>query len=111
MELLFEDLVSTESSQQEPNTALLNHELIKEQITRYRREKVELNDSPLDWWRANGSKYFALTTVAGKYMCVSGTSVPSERLFSTAGNLLNCKRSCLSSDNVDMILFLNKNMK
>ena len=43
------------------------------------------------------------------YMCIPATSVSSERVFSTAGNLINSKRQRLTPDNVDMLMFLNKN--
>ncbi len=39
------------------------------------------------------------------------TSVPSERVFSTAGDILSAQRACLKAKHVDMIIFLKKNMK
>ena len=36
--------------------------------------------------------------------------VPAERVFSTAGLIVNCQRASLSPDNVNMLVFLNKNM-
>lgn len=42
--------------------------------------------------------------------CVPATSVPSEQLFSKAGELISSKRNRLGRKNVDKILFLNKNM-
>ena len=36
---------------------------------------------------------------------ITASSVPSEWLFSSAGNLINEKRSCLSSENVDYLSF------
>ena len=35
-----------------------------------------LESNPLDWWRANQ------TRLAGRYLCIPGASVPSERVFS-----------------------------
>ena len=43
----------------------------------------------------------------GKYQHPS-TSVPSERLFSKAGEITSLKRNRLKSKAVDMMLFLNK---
>ena len=37
--------------------------------------------------------------------------MPSERVFSTAGNTVTKKRSCLLSDNVDKLVFLHKYFK
>jgi len=39
-----------------------------------------------------------------------GTSVPSERLFSEAGEVVAARRSNVKPKIVDMILFLNKNV-
>ena len=39
-----------------------------------------------------------------------GTSVPSERLFSKAGEAIAARRSNIKPKNVDMILFLNKKL-
>ena len=48
---------------------------------------------------------------AKKYLCVPATSVASERVFSSAGDIVSAQRSCLRSDHVDKLLFLKKNMR
>ena len=46
-----------------------------------KNKKNEYND-PLEWWNsASGEKYPNLRKMALKFLIVSGTSVPSERLF------------------------------
>lgn len=51
-----------------------------------------------------------LIPVFQKFFCVPATSCPTKQLFSKAGELISESRSsALSSDMVDMILFLNKN--
>ncbi|KAG7278419.1 hypothetical protein CRUP_026970 [Coryphaenoides rupestris] len=47
------------------------------------------------------------------YKAASGIPVddPSERVFSTAGDIVTAKRSTLSPDNVDILIFLKKNLK
>ena len=45
-----------------------------------------------------------------KYLCVPGTTEPSERLFSKAGKVVAAKRSNIKPKNVDMILFLKIRM-
>lgn len=38
------------------------------------------------------------------------TSVPSEMVFSTAGDIVTATRSALSAEKVDMLIFLKKNL-
>ena len=47
---------------------------------------------------------------AKKLLCIPATSTPSERLFSTAGYVINSKRACLDADNVNMLCFLAENL-
>ena len=47
--------------------------------------------------------------IARRVLAVPSTSMPSERIFSAAGLLINKLRNRLSSDIVDSIIFLNKN--
>lgn len=110
MEMMFGTLVSNTIDIPE-NEVQLNVQLIKEQLRRYRLTPVDLNADPSQWWKVNQIQFSTLISLAQKYLCVAGTSVPSERMFSAAGNLLSAKRSCLSSSNLDMLLFLNKNLK
>ncbi|WAR29654.1 hypothetical protein MAR_003222 [Mya arenaria] len=39
----------------------------------------------------------------------TATSIPSERVFSTAGDIVTAQRSCLASDLVDRLLFCKEN--
>ena len=55
------------------------------------------------------SSYKYLTLLSKKFLCITATSVLSERLFSAAGNLIAEKRSRLSSKNIDKLLFLYEN--
>lgn len=65
---------------------------------------------PLEWWCENSKHYQGLAKLAKKYLCITATSVSSERLFSKAGELVSHKRSRLKPKNVDMFFFLNQNM-
>ena len=61
--------------------------------------------------RVMDPKFPNLAQLAKAVIGIPATSTPSERLFSTAGNIVTKKRSCLNPENVDVILFLNKNLK
>ncbi|GBC04414.1 hypothetical protein RclHR1_05670016 [Rhizophagus clarus] len=64
---------------------------------------------PLVWWRDHRSSYPILSKLAQKYLSIPFTSVPSERLFSDAGNHISAKRTRLAPELVDRILFLKRN--
>ena len=66
-----------------------------------------IND-PLAWWKAHEQAMPRLSKLAKKYLSIPATSVPSERLFSKAGELISARRANLKPSNVDMILFLNR---
>lgn len=64
----------------------------------------------LAWWKEHATLFPKLHNLARKFMCTPASSVPSERLFSKAGELISHRRSSLKEENINMILFLNKNM-
>lgn len=66
--------------------------------------------SILTWWKDNVMFYPHIGTIAKKYLAIPASSVPSERVFSFTGNLVNKKRARLTPENVNMFVFLNKNM-
>ena len=82
------------------------NELVLAELSRYKAEPLlELKGKPLEWWRYHEHSYPKLSHVAKKYLGVVATSVPSEQLFSTAGNVVTAKRSALDPDNVEKLVF------
>ena len=88
------------------------------ELVRYLREKPVLvnfsdseedNTDPLEWWKDNSYRYKGLSTLVAKYLYVPATSVSSERVFSCTKNIINSKRACISSENVNMLCFLHNN--
>ena len=45
------------------------------------------------------------------YLTVPATSVSSERVFSTAGDIVTAQRANLKPKQIDELIFLKKNMK
>lgn len=81
------------------------------ELRQYLQTKVlDHKHDPMAWWLENNRQYRRLYVLARKYLCVPATSVPSERLFSKAGELISAKRNRLKDKNIDTILFLNKNL-
>ena len=69
---------------------------------------ISRKECPLRWWANNGTTFSSLCHFVKKYMSILATSVPSECIFSKAGEMISLKRNRLKSKNVDMIVFLNK---
>ncbi|KAJ8349324.1 hypothetical protein SKAU_G00244540 [Synaphobranchus kaupii] len=84
----------------------------KEEMTRYREaDLLPVKEDPLVWWQEHQHEYPLMSNIAKRYLCINGTSVSSERVFSTAGDIITAQRSALLPQHVDQILFLNKNLK
>ena len=82
------------------------------EIRRYLQEEaLDSHADPLVWWRDNSVRFPLLSKVARKYMTICATSIPSERVFSAAGNVVTSFRASLKPDKVNMLVFLAKNMK
>ena len=63
-------------------------------------------EDSLKWWAERESLFPCLNWVAKKYLAIPALSVPSERIFSLAGNIVSKKS--LNPENVDMLIFLKK---
>ena len=59
------------------------------------------SQEPWKQWKVREQQLKYLSHVVKWVFCITASSVPSERLFSSAGNLANEKRSCLSPENVE----------
>jgi len=66
-------------------------------------------DNPAIWWKHNKIKYPALSKVAQIYLAPPPTSVPSERLFSVAGDVITEHRARLNSENAEKLIILKYN--
>ncbi|XP_054594610.2 E3 SUMO-protein ligase ZBED1 [Nothobranchius furzeri] len=84
-------------------------EVAEDEIKRYRARRPAGQSSGLVE-REDEKEYPLLARMAKRYLCVPGTSVASERVFSTAGDIITAKRSCLTPGRVNQLLFLQKNL-
>ncbi|KAM8731669.1 E3 SUMO-protein ligase ZBED1-like [Acanthopagrus schlegelii] len=76
-----------------------------------RSPSVPLSEDPLEWWKRHEGSFPLLSRLAKRYLCIPGTSVSAERVFSTAGDVITAKRSVLKPEHVDQLVFLHKNME
>ena len=80
-------------------------------MLRYKSEpSITLDECPLKWWSNHQYVYPKLAIMTRKYLCITATSVPSEQLFSTAGNIVTAKRGALLPENVEKLIFLHDNL-
>jgi hypothetical protein len=73
-------------------------------------DEVDRDTQPNDWWRLNGRRVPMLAELARKWLGCVGTSVPSERVFSTSGNIVSVKRCSLTPEMVEDLAFIAHNI-
>lgn len=66
--------------------------------------------NPYSWWAENKGRFLTLAKLAIEYLSApSPTSVPSERLFSSARDNNDVKRNHLAPEQAEMLLFIKNN--
>lgn len=74
--------------------------------------RLDRKSCPIQYWKNVGSKQFPLLfECAKKYLCMLATSVPSERVFSNAGQILTKRRNRLNKDTANILITLHTNLK
>ena len=87
-------------------------EKVEQEVNMYIQLPVaDIDKCPLQWWKSESNHLPTISKVARKYLCACATSVPSERTFSTGGNIVTKRRSCLKPDKVNQLVFLAKNLQ
>ena len=88
-----------------------SRELAHTEVAKYKcTASMILGGSVLEWWKSHQTEFPLLANLAKTYLCIPGTSVPSERVFSTAGDIVRSERSVLSPEHVDQLIFLKKEL-
>ena len=80
----------------------------KEEFLRYRAEpKLRSDGCPFEWWRSRKAEYPFMARLARKYLAVSGTSTPAERVISRLGLVLSKRRLSMKGELFSKIMFLS----
>ena len=66
-------------------------------------------DDPLLFYYTHRTKIPLLRALVPRYFCLPGSSVPSERIFSLAGQTISQERARMDPDKADMLIFLKQN--
>lgn len=63
----------------------------------------------LSYWKDHAKLMPTLTNVAAQIYGIPATSTPSERNFSVAGLIVNQRRTQITPDNLDKVIFMHNN--
>ena len=100
-----------QSNNEQSTDTITFKDIVQSELLRYKTEpSISVDQPPLHWWSAHQHLYPNVSKLARKYLCVVATSVPSEQLFSTAGNVISVKRTALLPENVEKLIFLHDNL-
>lgn len=103
------DMTSTQSAANRP--AHSRQDVLRRELELYTEgAPIPRSDCPLSWWAANHPKYPSVAAVARRMLAIPATSVPSERLFSKAGDVVTKKRNRLAATKADRVVFLMDNL-
>ena len=106
----FEDSATSSGSQ--PASQAATRLTVNGELDTYLAEPRITNEhDPLAWWRLNKHRFPLLWRLARRYLSAPATSVPSERLFSTAGGVVSDSRNRLTPSNSEMLVFLHDNLR
>ena len=79
-------------------TRLTPEAMAEREVKLYREaDPLALSGDPLAWWKRDAHMYPLLAKLAKRYLCVPGTSVPSERVSSTASDIITAQRSAITT--------------
>ncbi|KAH9373523.1 hypothetical protein HPB48_003475 [Haemaphysalis longicornis] len=83
-----------------------------QEVQKYLNEPlIPRKNDPLLYWREHGAAlYTGVAQIALRYLPIPATEVPSERMFSTAGNTVTSRRGSLKPAHVEQIVFLHDNL-
>lgn len=79
-----------------------NANAIKLELRCY-RESVKSDEAPLTWWAKHEMQFPHIARIAKKLLCCPVTSVPSERLFSWTGFIVDKRHASLLPENVEKL--------
>lgn len=82
----------------------------EDELTRYLSEpQINHNENPCLWWKARENVYPKISVLAKNILCIPASSASSERVFSTAGNIITPKRNRMTPYHLSALVFLKNN--
>ena len=105
-EMLADSTDCTEDEGQSRNTAEIMVDMYLKEPVLARSERIH----PLTYWLGKKTLWPCLVDLACKYLSIPPSSVPSERLFSSAADIVSQERNRILPDKAEMLMFLKKNL-
>ncbi|XP_057671178.1 uncharacterized protein LOC130902911 [Diorhabda carinulata] len=96
-----------EKNQQKSRNHIADAIIFKRQYLE--RQNLPEDDDPLLYWKLNNGELNPLQELVVRYLCTPGSLVESERNFSSAGLIINERRSRIKEKYVDQLIFVTKN--
>ena len=94
---------------EQPIVSLTPSEKADKEIKAYLEKScIDYKSDPLQWQSSHKDE-FPVIALVKKYLCVCGTNIPSECLFSKGGHIIGDLHNRLSLDTVNMLILLGKN--
>jgi hypothetical protein len=90
----------------EPTPELVN---IEHLIFRHYQVDVKDIKCRLQWWEKHDNMFFTVGFCVRQILGIVGSQIETNKLFSLVGILANLRRCCLQSENLDKLIFVNKN--
>jgi len=69
-----------------------------------------INDDLLSFWRRKKNEFPTIASIARKVLSIPAANTSVERLFSSSKIIIGDKRTRLSSEKIDKLMFLKKNL-
>jgi len=99
-------MVEEETTTVTSSTSLSVQDSVNKELSDFLLEPLlKRNDDPAIGWKQNKNRYPALSKVAQMYLAPPPTSVPSERLFSVAGDVISEHCARLNCENAENLYF------
>ena len=84
---------------------------LRNELDRYQSyDMLDVSECPFSWWAKHKQVFPNISKLALNVLFIPATSVPTERLFSTAGQIITERRNRLLPENAEKLIFLNLNL-
>jgi len=86
---------------------------VQAELDRFRAKDAvtdaEMDQHPLDWWRAHEPQYPMLAHAARIFLSCPGSQIECERVFSLCGLTVSLLRNRMTTDNLSDVVYITKN--